>query len=228
MLHGAASTLLAPLVDRADLRLVEVVRTRLAVHYATSCAVLPLVCVATADAVLLPNTLVTDRLPRAAVLEPVGWRVTRWWRPPRPAGLPLPAPEAVARLPRPPYDTLEPDALVGRGEGLTPQGDDLLAAALVTARATGDPRLPRWRARTRTALRTRRTTAVSRAVLGHALEGYAVPELADLLRVLCTGGDVDRATRRLSAVGHTSGTALLDGVALTLTTRIRPRREGVA
>ena len=93
------------------------------------------------------------------------------------------------------------------------------AAALVTARATGDPRLAGWCARSRLALAPRRTAGVSRGLLHHALDGYATPQLAELITVLCRGGDLDGPVARLRAVGHSSGDALLDGVAHTLTTR---------
>lgn len=229
VLAGAASALLAPLVPRPGLRLVEVARTRMSVHYETGVAALPVLCVATPDALRLPNTLFTAELPTSPVLVEPAWRITRWWRPTRPTGLPVPGPARLSSLPRPSCDVLEPCALVGRGAGLTPEGDDLLAAALVTAHATADPRLSRWRALTRVALATRRTTAVSRGLLQHALDGYAVPELADLLTVLCAGGDLDRPLGRLLAVGHSSGSALVDGVVLTLSTRHHSSRsEGAA
>lgn len=239
VLRGAASTLLGPLAGRR-LRLLEVARTRHSVHYETEVPAVPVLCVALPDAVRLPATLLTDRLPAARAhgeTAVMTLAVTRWWRPARPPRLAVPGPAVLDRLPRPTCTVLEPTALVGRGEGLTPQGDDVLAAALVTARATGDPRLAGWCARTRLALATRRTTAVSRGLLHHALEGWATPELADLLAALggADTGTLDRAVRRLLAVGHTSGASLLDGVALTLTTRhvpsrgpTRPVHEGAA
>ena len=240
VLSGAASTLLGPLAGRRRLRLTEVARTRLAVHYETSVPAVPVLCVALPEAVRLPATLLATRLPAAPHGdEPVvaSLAVTRWWRPARPPQLPVPAPAVLDRLPRPTYDCLDPLALLGSGEGLTPQGDDLLAAALVTARATRDPRLAGWCARTRLALATRRTTAVSRGLLHHALDGWATPELADVLAALggADAATLDRAVGRLLAVGHTSGAALLEGVALTLTTRhvpsgrpTRPAHEGAA
>jgi hypothetical protein len=238
VLRGAASTLLGPLAGRRRLRLSEVARTRVSVHYETGVPAVPVLCVALPEAVRLPATLLTRRLPEPWPGETTtSISVTRWWRPARPARLPLPEPSVLDRLPRSTYETLDPLALVGRGEGLTPQGDDVVAAALVTARATGDPRLPGWCARTRLALATRRTTAVSRGLLHHALDGWATPELADLLAAL-GGADtdaVDRAVARLLAVGRTSGASLVDGVALTLTTRhlptgrpSRPVHEGAA
>lgn len=240
MLTGAASTLLGPLVGRR-LRMTEVARTRLSVHYETGVPAVPVLCAALPEAVRLPATLLMNRLPEPPAHSggpsPTSVSVTRWWRPARPPRLAVPATAVLDRLPRSSYDRLDPLALLGRGEGLTPQGDDVLAAALVTARATGDPRLAGWCARTRLALATRRTTAVSRGLLHHALEGWATPELANVLAALAgaDGASLDRAVRRLLAVGHTSGAALLDGVTLTLTTRhvpagrpARPAHEGAA
>jgi hypothetical protein len=216
---GAASTLLADLLVQPGLRLTEVARTRTSVHYDTGRSDVPVLCVATPDAVLLPHTFVTGTLPAAPVLVDATWRVTRWWHPARPTGLVPPAPERVQTLDYTAYDALVPFALLGRGAGLTPEGDDVLAGALVTAHATADPRLEAWCAATRAALATRRTTAVSRGMLHHALDGYATPQLAELITVLCRGGDLDGPVARLRAVGHSSGGALLDGVAHTLTTR---------
>lgn len=233
-LAGAASTLLRPLAGGRRLAVNEVVRTRHAVHYETPLAALPVLCVATPDAVRLPNTLVAESLPPpVADGETVIVSPSRWWSPPRPAGLPLPRAEVLARLPLPAEPRLDPSCLIGRGPGLTPTGDDLLAAALVTARATHDPRLGRWSARTRIALASRRTTAVSRGLLHHALDGYATPELAACLSAVCGEVDpevLDAALQRLRSVGHSSGDALLAGVAHVLGTR-RPHpalHEGVA
>jgi hypothetical protein len=113
---------------------------------------------------------------------------------------------------------LRPHDLVGSGPGLTPSGDDVLAGALVAGHATCDPRLPRWRAETRAALRVRRTTAVSRGLLHHAMDGYATPELAAYVEAACAG-EPARAAPALLAVGRTSGAALAAGVLHVLRTR---------
>lgn len=216
---GAASTLLADLLMQPGLRLTEVARTRSSVHYETGREDVPVLCVATPDAVLLPHTFVTPVLPAAPEIVDATWRVTRWWHPCRPVGLAPPPADRVAALPCSSYDVLVPSALLGRGAGLTPEGDDVLAGALVTAHATADPRLDAWCEATREALATRRTTAVSRGMLHHALDGYATPQLADLLTALCRGGDLAGPLARLHTLGHTSGDALLDGVVHTLSTR---------
>jgi hypothetical protein len=206
---GAASTLLADLLMQPGLRLTEVARTRSSVHYDTGRADVPVLCVATPDAVLLPHTFVTPVLPVAPEIVDATWRVTRWWHPCRPVGLVPPPPDRVATLDCTPYD--------------------VLAGALVTAHATADPRLDAWCEATREAMATRRTTAVSRGMLHHALDGYATPQLADLLLALCRGGDLEGPLARLRALGHSSGHALLDGVVHTLSTRaVTGSREGAA
>ncbi len=232
----AASWLTCDLLGRGGLRLLPVTRTSLGVHYVTGVAEVPVLTVTAPTAVRLPASVVTGRLPGPGPLLLDGdgilseggstWQVTRWWKPPRPRG--LTGPRCVehhvcfpAGFPVPPttYDGLDPAMLLGAGQGLTPAGDDVLAGALVAAHATDDPRLADWQQRTRRALASRTTTAVSRALLHHALDGYATPELAGYLTALCQGGDTTAALRRLVSVGHSSGRALLAGVLHTLVTR---------
>lgn len=238
--------LVAGLLDGGPVRLDEVVRTRVSVHYETPDPSVPVLTVCTPEAVRLPASLVTTVLPPAgpATVDrglSVGgrsWRVLRWWRPARPVGLPRPSVDVTTLVPPrqaqsvrgvpvpgPAYDGLSPVDLVGRGPGLTPAGDDVLAGALVAAHATADPRLPRWRQATRHAVATRGTTAVSRALLHHAIEGYATPELASVVAGLCGGRVVAAETAALLRVGHTSGAALLAGALHTLSTC---RLEGAA
>jgi hypothetical protein len=119
--------------------------------------------------------------------------------------------------------SLRPDLLVGAGPGLTPTGDDVLAGALVAAHATGDGRLATLRSDTRAALRTRGTTAVSRGLLAHALDGYATVEVAEFVIATCAG-DVDDAAARLLRVGHSSGAALAAGALHVLNPSYAARR----
>lgn len=215
----AASTLVA---DVLDAPLVEVARTPVSVHYETGHPAVPVLCVATPQAVRLPNAAVVAELPVGRP-QPV---VRRWWSPSRPTRLVPPAPPRLAGLAGTTYDVLSPGALVGSGPGLTPSGDDLLAGALVAAHATADPRLAEWRRLTRVALATRRTTAVSRALLVHAMDGYAIPELARFLVALCRGDDPAPPLAALRAVGHSSGQALVDGAVHALSTGVT--HEGAA
>lgn len=242
---AAASMLLAGLLDGPPVRLREEARTRVSVHYGTPDPRVPVLCVCLPAAVRLPASLVTTTLPGPGPLqvglgglagEQLRWRITRWWRPARPERLPRPdlGPARLAELEPPAvegpaaYDALVVAELLGAGEGLTPSGDDVLAGALVTARAVGDPRLAAWQQETDRLLTPGRTTAVSRGMLSSALDGYATDQLAEFLQALCRGADPDtvrQARARLLALGHSSGAATLRGVLHTLTTN---QLEGAA
>lgn len=229
----AASSLLAGLFDGQPHYLVEVARTRMSVHYETRDCDVTVLSVCLPEAVRLPTSLVTTTLPPqgaarvgngALSVDDVSWRVRRWWRPARPSGLVRPTGSAT-------YVDLDPARLLGAGPGLTPAGDDVLAGALVAAHAVDDPRLPGWQRSLRGLLATGRTTAVSRAMLECALEGYATPELADFVEAACArpvdDEALDRARSRLLHVGHTSGSALMAGTLHALTPHAT-RRAGAA
>lgn len=218
---SAASAVLAGLLHGAvSLDLVEVARTRVSVHFETGHPDIPVLCVSTPDAVHLPNSVLAPVLPTGAAAVRAGvlvdatrrWQVLRWWRPPRPRGLVAPASvSAPAGVDVP--GGITPQALVGRGPGLTPAGDDVLAGALVAAHAVADDRLAGWRAATRDLIAAHRTTAVSRGLLHHALDGWSTPELADFVTAVCAGDatTTSRAVDRLLRVGHSSGAALASG-----------------
>ena len=106
------------------------------------------------------------------------------------------------------------DRLGGRGAGLTPSGDDVLAGiALVCAMDRG-----RRDALTELAGGAR-TTALSRAYLRWAAEGQSIQPAHTLLEAAADGDPnaMGRAARSLAAVGATSGRALIAGVALAAT-----------
>ena len=220
----AASTLIAGVLPLAP-EWVETVRTRVSVHYDTGAAAAPVVCVATAAAVRLPHSVVVADLPGGSFTL----RVNRWWTPPRPSGLPVPDPRRFARFAGSEYDEVDPSALLGRGAGLTPDGDDVLAGARVAGHAPGPPALQRWRRDTVRALATRRTTAVSVGMLHSALDGWAAPQLAEAVEALCGGhpAEADEAVARLLSVGHSSGRHLLDGVLHVLNSH-PSRQQGAA
>ena len=219
VLPCAASTLVAgPLASQGSW--VEAARTRVSVHYETGASDVPVVCVGTPEAVRLPYGVVVTTLPGSAPsLVP-----RRWWRPDRPTGLAAPAPARLAPWTRP-LPPPDPALLLGRGAGLTPDGDDVLAGLLVASTAVDDPRLRGWRAATRSVLAARRTTAVSVGMLHAALDGWASPPLSHALVALCGREDPGPAVDRLLAVGHSSGRSLLDGMLYVLAT---PAREGAA
>lgn len=105
-------------------------------------------------------------------------------------------------------------ALLGRGPGLTPSGDDVLAGYLVGAGAFG---LPVDELRRAVAARaTQATSALSAQLLRHAARHEAVAQLVDLTAVLTLpgGAELPAVLTRLLQVGHTSGAALAWGVLL--------------
>jgi hypothetical protein len=113
-------------------------------------------------------------------------------------------------------------ALVGRGPGLTPSGDDALAGALLVARAL--ERAPGLAAVV--AEQLARTTAVSAALLSAAGEGYASEPVVRLVDA-ATAGDRAAAAQvlpRVLAIGHTSGADLVAGVGTALEVLAPERR----
>ncbi|WP_370618265.1 DUF2877 domain-containing protein [Mumia sp. Pv 4-285] len=120
------------------------------------------------------------------------------------------------------YDRLGDDdpravaGLLGRGPGLTPLGDDVLAGWLVTRYAAGlhaGQVVDRVLSDAPT-----RTTTVSATLLSHAARGEAVPELRALVDGLGAPG-TDARLAALLEVGHTSGAGLALGVALAVRRR---------
>ena len=101
--------------------------------------------------------------------------------------------------------------LGGRGPGLTPAGDDLLAGLVLAARA-------RWgtvaQSRLVTAVDAVRTTRQAQAFLHWAARGQCLAPAHDVL-VALAGGDTateEGAGQRLESVGASSGRCLLAGL----------------
>jgi len=109
--------------------------------------------------------------------------------------------------------------LLGRGEGLTPEGDDILAGALASFRLLGNAVGKRpWfldsleagvAALTRT-----RTTSFSGALVRHALHGRVARPFAGALHALTGRGDIASSIGHLLSVGSSSGPALVAGLAI--------------
>ncbi|WP_165922087.1 DUF2877 domain-containing protein [Pseudonocardia endophytica] len=99
--------------------------------------------------------------------------------------------------------------LGGRGPGLTPAGDDLLAGIVLVARA-------RWgtaaEARLDAAVAGVRTTGAAAAFLHWAARGHSLAPAHDVLVSLAAGRADERAESRLSAIGASSGACLLAGL----------------
>jgi hypothetical protein len=108
--------------------------------------------------------------------------------------------------------------VLGSGPGLTPSGDDLLAGFLLGCLAFG-----RDAAALRLAvasLAPAQTTALSAALLAHALRGQCIPEAATLAGAITGARPVGPALNRLLGVGHTSGAALALGLLLAAEPRL--------
>ncbi|GAA4909985.1 uncharacterized protein DUF2877 [Actinomycetospora succinea] len=111
------------------------------------------------------------------------------------------------------------DALVGavggRGPGLTPAGDDVLAGVVLVDRAAGGPAVEE---RLTAVCASVPTTEVARAFLAWAARGQSVAPAHDWLGAVAAG-DRDAASRalaRLHALGADSGRHLAAGMALGL------------
>lgn len=116
--------------------------------------------------------------------------------------------------------------LIGAGPGLTPSGDDALCAVLLVLCGVGDPAPI---ARLGAAVRDRwaATTSLSASLLDAASKGYAVPEVATLVEATLRG-DVASARVALAsalAIGHSSGTDLVAGLAGSLRDLIQTRPD---
>jgi hypothetical protein len=103
----------------------------------------------------------------------------------------------------------------GRGPGLTPAGDDVLAGILVVSALRADPVDPEIRAAAAVA---QPTTAVARAFLVWAARGLTIAPVHELLAAIGRGDIVaaGRVLDRLRAIGATSGTDLAAGLGLAL------------
>jgi hypothetical protein len=109
--------------------------------------------------------------------------------------------------------------LLGRGRGLTPEGDDLLAAALASHRLIGEAvgttaagdlvdRVADELARAA----NERTTSLSASLLRLACTGNVADPVHSLLLALVDRADLAAAVDRVLGVGHSSGAALAHGV----------------
>ena len=175
------------------------------------------------------------------ILEGLAVEVTRWWDP-RPALAPITPEELAGTTAGLPDDVPDIDSaplrralevrsaggilhaarsLLGKGPGLTPEGDDFLAGALAATRllaeALGNERTISMIAGISTPLAQlaeARTTTFSAALIQSALRGQVAEPAGSLLRALTGRGDVAASHLSLIRVGHTSGPALAAGTVL--------------
>lgn len=118
------------------------------------------------------------------------------------------------------------DRVIGRGDGLTPLGDDVVCGWLAVHRAAGR-HTPEVDAAVRAALA--RTTLLSATLLDCALHGEVLPAFAAYVAAVGTPAEAERAAA-LAAVGHTSGAGMLYGARLALSalSPTRPHPRGAA
>jgi hypothetical protein len=110
--------------------------------------------------------------------------------------------------------SIEVASLVGRGDGLTPYGDDVLCGWLAVHRAA---RLATPEVDEAVQARMHTTTMLSATLLDCAMHGEVIPEFAAWLAALGTASEEPRAAK-LARVGHTSGRGLLEGATRALST----------
>ena len=109
------------------------------------------------------------------------------------------------------------EALLGKGPGLTPEGDDIIVGALASYRLLG--RAAGLAAngflasveRSLVPTACRRTTRLSTSLIGHAVHGEVADALGRLLRAFTGRAELIPAVRALSALGHSSGPAMSFG-----------------
>jgi hypothetical protein len=103
--------------------------------------------------------------------------------------------------------------LGGRGPGLTPAGDDVLAGIVLALHALGTAE-----ARLQRAVEAVRTTDLARAYLRWCARGQCIAPAHDVLRAVADADAVGltRAARQLSALGASSGADLLLGLQVGL------------
>lgn len=133
--------------------------------------------------------------------------ISRWWSAPR---------ARVTSWQGPFGPSPKIEVLMGRGEGLTPEGDDVIAGWLVMARAIQHPGFEQI-CNSVHELSSARTTSFSAALLDCATSGYGVAPLVDYVHSHLAFSDQARSARiRLLEVGHTSGRALALGVDMAI------------
>lgn len=116
--------------------------------------------------------------------------------------------------------------LEGRGGGLTPTGDDVLAGLLLVRAWCGEDESVLLRVAGDTA-----TTTLSKSFLAWAARGQSVAPVHDLIAHAARPDRpaFDRAVATVSAIGGSSGTALLWGIGLSVSPAqlegVRPARS---
>ena len=115
---------------------------------------------------------------------------------------------------RPDLDADDIASMIGRGDGLTPLGDDVLCGWLAIHRSAG---IATTDVDAAVRANADRTTLLSATLLDCALHGEVLPEFAAYVAALGTPAE-DAAATALMAIGHTSGAGLWWGARHALST----------
>lgn len=109
--------------------------------------------------------------------------------------------------------------LIGLGPGLTPSGDDMIAGLLIALHATGRTETAATLAAFVRATPPHATSKLSRALLEAAIAGHPSEAMHQLIEALLTSDTaaLPLAFARLESIGHTSGSDMLAGALLALT-----------
>jgi len=187
------------------------------------------------------------------MLEGLAVSVARWWDP-RPVLHAITANELAANIANLPAEVADIDSdqlrtalrsfspnavlaaarpLLGKGSGLTPEGDDYLAGAVASIRllsqAVGQDQATRMLdtvANPLAKLADARTTTFSAALIQYALRGQVAAPAGSLMRAFAGRGDVGPSHRVLLKVGHSSGPALAAGLVLGAQTLVSSIVDG--
>jgi hypothetical protein len=125
------------------------------------------------------------------------------------------------------------EALIGRGPGSTPSGDDIVAGLLATLAvlAPDDGPTTAWATALadRAVRRAARTTRLSATLLRCARDGAVAAAASRVLTLLVApagaGSALPQATADLARLGHTSGRDLLAGIAIGVDALIADRSQ---
>ncbi len=109
-------------------------------------------------------------------------------------------------------------ALIGRGPGLTPAGDDFLGGTMIALHGLGRADLAQSIWTNVKPLALHRTNAVSRAMLAAAAEGLGSQALHRAMNAWFSGENLDAALAGLARIGHSSGWDAFAGVAMVTRT----------
>ncbi|MGK0552417.1 DUF2877 domain-containing protein [Enterococcus faecalis] len=114
--------------------------------------------------------------------------------------------------------------LIGRGQGLTPSGDDILVAYQTILSAVGDERGAALNAALATAKWS--TTDISRAYIESSAQGYGNSLIYQLLADLAADKKttLDKNVENILKIGHSSGVDLSFGMLLALQTIEREKK----